>query len=90
MQKLKALLPGVMYMCKNLNRFCQSCVWLSGRQLSDVKMLKVSADDGRGSIKVSCQFLYEDDFVFTAKSHKHHRYIHFQQVFFFLQKILQN
>ncbi|MEE8114436.1 MAG: hypothetical protein V3T23_08775, partial [Nitrososphaerales archaeon] len=52
---------GVLYYCCHLCSVAFKVIWVRGKTVSDVRMVRVSADDGNGVLKLSIQFIYSDD-----------------------------
>jgi len=58
---------GVLYFCHDVVTVTELVLWLRGTDPSKVKMVRVSADDGRGVLKCSIQFLLSTDRVFRSE-----------------------
>ena len=56
---------GMVHCCVELGRFVEHLVWILGQHLADIRIVKISADDGGGSLKVSLQLVFADDPLFS-------------------------
>jgi len=59
---------GLIY-CFDLNDFTYLYVWIRGKSVNDVRLIKLNGNDGQLSLKLMVQFIYDNDQIFAAYAH---------------------